>query len=1433
MTDFAKLVMGADTRDLKSALKDLDALTQGSKKTEKQTDLLGGALKKMALQAAAAFSTLAALREIKQFQTAMAEVSTLVDTATFDLDRMRKSILAASSAFGSDATQQAKATYQIISAGASTAADATNLLTAANKLAIGGVTDVATAADGLTSVLNAYGFASERATEVSDAMFISMRAGKTTVGELSAEIGKVAPFAAQAGVSIDELLASVAALTKGGVQTNVAMTGLRAILAAITKPTSEAIDMAEQLGLQFDSNALSAKGLGVFLQEVAEKTGGATDKISQLFGGVEALVPVLAFAGQAGKDLSKIMQDMNVKAGATDTAFEKMSATIDTQLGRVLQGLKNKFLELALPLGNALVPALTMVADNLDHLIIAGTSLATLFAGKLALSLASAAIAAVMPTVRMLSLAASISASSLAATLASTAFKLLGRVLLTVIPAALMIAAGELVSLLFDLKEKTGSWGTAFSLVGDVALGVLKDIWANLKALGNGFVSFYAGIAQGAVAFLKGGSFKEAFLEAFKDIEFGAMNTTEAIARMNAALQNPGSSGASADGAAAGDSSGASADGAGGPSQDVLDKYHELITSLEQQTLAMGMSERAAAIYSATIQLADGSTAEMKSRVEELAGALFDATANHEAAKATAESYKQTVDELSNSIGMQLDSLYKTDEQIAIDNALKKVNGKLTDEQIKQLTTLAKNDAVLKNTIAERNKLEKAAADVKAELMTKQDKLNQALREYQVLLAGGFISQTEFDAIIVKVKKDLNIDTRSIGQRMWDGLKATFFDPFKDGAEDMADKFAEQVERMSAAADRMSSAKGILDKIQGANGILSNILGPIGQVSGTISNAISVVKSVVNIVKSIGTVLFGGKWQTTGGGIQLQLGAAGVLGQSFEDQHKKGGLFSSSKDRTIFSGISNEQQTQYNAAYNAILDNATNAFKLFGMKASRDIMESVQIAALNIKTSGEGALSESEAKAAIENWFKQLDSAVVTAVGGATIQPLLDLATEGEAASETLIRLGNQMNVTNALLASVNVSMYDVGVNGAVLADTLVKMAGGIDTFTAGVDSFFRYFFTEDEQIAKLTENLTNTFDALGLILPETRQGVRDLVNGLDLTTEAGQRAFAAIMTSSEALNVYYTNLENISNDAADAVTQAALEAEKIVRKRTDNALDMLRQSINAEKSVKKSAYDESIKLIQSEGKARVDAANTSLISARQTLSALQGEVSQINNALASAQFQFNSSGSRQSSIALIRSALASGNFTGTGAAAQNISQLNASSFASAAAFQREQARTLNLLGELSDKGQDQIDYAQLTITTLENEIIAIQDSTSELIDVERILFDQQIELLDDQLNVAENQLNALRGIDASVMTVNSALQDFYTAIQAERANGGTPPGVTTTASTVSASQNTVQETVDALNRIADYSQATATASMKNFNLQDRLWRESQAEQTV
>lgn len=372
MTDIANLVVRAKAdgvalvdgqlKSLNTTAKDTSKAFVGMDKSVSQT------VKTFARMAGAAtigVALMSAARSAMAFDKSMREISTL--TTSMDIDKLSVSVRQLSKEFGADRITQAKGLYQIISAGAATAAEATDILAASNKLAIGGVTTVAIAADGLTSALNAYGKTAADAESTSDAFFVAMKAGKTTIEELASSIGSVAPIAAQTGVSLEELLAATAAITVSGMNTSMTMNALRQVIANIIKPSSEAAETAQKLGIEFNAAALKSKGLYQFLADMVEKTGGSTVALTKLIGSVEALGPVMQLISESGgRKFTETLIAMENKAGATNEAYDKMKESFDFLWQVIKQNLLDSLLQLGTMIMDTVRPAMTYLATDFD-----------------------------------------------------------------------------------------------------------------------------------------------------------------------------------------------------------------------------------------------------------------------------------------------------------------------------------------------------------------------------------------------------------------------------------------------------------------------------------------------------------------------------------------------------------------------------------------------------------------------------------------------------------------------------------------------------------------------------------------------------------------------------------------------------------------------------------------------------------------------------------------------------------------------------------------------------------------------------------------------------------------------------------------------------------------------------------------------------------
>ena len=270
---------------------------------------------------------------------AEAKLSTLSD----NVDELKPKLVSLSDELSGQAStlDLLTASYDLASAGFAKNAEITEILKAAQLGATGGFSDLATVTDATTSVLNAYGLEADKAAKIVDGFAQTQADGKIVVDQYAQQIGRIAPIAAGAGVSIDELNAAISAVTATGVPVESTFAGLRQVIASIQKPTGEASKVAQKLGIDFSAAALQSKGLGGVLEEIIAKGGASADNLSKLFGSVEALTAIQPLLND---ELVKFNQALDNQANAQGRAARdafKATNTIQGQLKRLSSAFTN------------------------------------------------------------------------------------------------------------------------------------------------------------------------------------------------------------------------------------------------------------------------------------------------------------------------------------------------------------------------------------------------------------------------------------------------------------------------------------------------------------------------------------------------------------------------------------------------------------------------------------------------------------------------------------------------------------------------------------------------------------------------------------------------------------------------------------------------------------------------------------------------------------------------------------------------------------------------------------------------------------------------------------------------------------------------------------------------------------------------------------
>lgn len=355
------------------------------------------------------------------FEDSMAKVSTIADTTKTPIDDLKVGIMELSSETGQSASELSEAMYQAISASVDTE-KSVEFLSTAVQAAVGGFTDNATAVDGLTSVLNSYGLEVEHVDEVANQMLITQNLGKTTFGELASSIGQVTPVAASLGVTTEELFSSLAVTTAQGLGTSESITALKAAMSNIIKPSKEAADAAEALGIDFSVSALQSKGWIGFLKDIREGLGKAapeyeklavsvengTKKLKEMenagkknteeykklkkevkssskelelltqandstiggfatmFGSVEGLNSVLMLTSEQGmQKYNEVMSEMGNNTTALQEAYDKMNETSGMQMQKAMNDIKNAGIEI----GDNLLPIISEVVSGIRDIV--------------------------------------------------------------------------------------------------------------------------------------------------------------------------------------------------------------------------------------------------------------------------------------------------------------------------------------------------------------------------------------------------------------------------------------------------------------------------------------------------------------------------------------------------------------------------------------------------------------------------------------------------------------------------------------------------------------------------------------------------------------------------------------------------------------------------------------------------------------------------------------------------------------------------------------------------------------------------------------------------------------------------------------------------------------------------------------------------------
>lgn len=396
-----KLNLKVDGKDVvKQLTVDMNELEKVINKTNNTSDKLRDSLVKfnqgveMVRNISDSFSQLSGTlnsltEESRSFGGAMAAANTMAGKSGEDFAKLKDQVAELSHAIPIARDELANGLYQVISNGV----PEDNWIEFLNKSArasVGGIADLGETVKVTSTIIKNYGLRWSDAGSIQDKIQLTAKNGVTSFEQLAQALPRVTSQAATLGVSVDELMATFSTLTGVSGNTAEVSTQLAAIFTALIKPSSEAAQMAQQMGIQFDAAAIKAAGgmeqflvsLDKSVKQYSASSGVLEQEVyGKLFGSAESLRALTPLTGKLAEKFRENVADMKDSAGTIDDAFDIMASTGKAKL----QMLNNKFGEftdfIQLSVGNMLPylnfgSQLTITISSMAQLTVAMKSLA-------------------------------------------------------------------------------------------------------------------------------------------------------------------------------------------------------------------------------------------------------------------------------------------------------------------------------------------------------------------------------------------------------------------------------------------------------------------------------------------------------------------------------------------------------------------------------------------------------------------------------------------------------------------------------------------------------------------------------------------------------------------------------------------------------------------------------------------------------------------------------------------------------------------------------------------------------------------------------------------------------------------------------------------------------------------------------------------------
>lgn len=315
----------------------------------------------------------AAVKTAADFDSAMSQVAAVSGATGSDFDALRDKAREMGSKTKFSASEAAEAMNYMAMAGWKTG-DMLEGIEGIMNLAAASGEDLATTSDIVTDALTAFGLQASDSGHFADILAAASSNANTNVSMMGETFKYVAPIAGAMGYSAEDTAEAIGLMANAGIKSSQAGTTLRKIM---TELNGEIKIHGETLGdvtIQTSNADGSMRSLNDILADCRVAFGQLSESeqasTAETLVGKTAMSGFLALMNAAPADIQKLESAINTCSDSIDGyngTAEKMAAVMQDNLSGQLTILKSQLQELAISIGDALMPVIRDIVSHIQN----------------------------------------------------------------------------------------------------------------------------------------------------------------------------------------------------------------------------------------------------------------------------------------------------------------------------------------------------------------------------------------------------------------------------------------------------------------------------------------------------------------------------------------------------------------------------------------------------------------------------------------------------------------------------------------------------------------------------------------------------------------------------------------------------------------------------------------------------------------------------------------------------------------------------------------------------------------------------------------------------------------------------------------------------------------------------------------------------------